>query len=84
MRELQNSSFKYFYNFQPHKIFSPIFTQGDIQSRKSFASNKYIIITKPDKDRGVVIVLKIIISILCQRLFKIGQNSFLLTSLWLL
>ena len=58
MRELQNSSFKYFYNFKPHKIFSPIFTQGDIQSLKSFASNKDIIITKPDKGRGVVIVNK--------------------------
>ena len=58
MRELQNSSCKYFYNCKPHKIFSPIFTQGDIQFLKSFASNKDIIITKPDKGRGVVIVNK--------------------------
>ena len=32
MRELQNSSFKYLYNFKPHKILSPIFTIGDLQS----------------------------------------------------
>ena len=58
-RELSNSSPKYFYNFKSHKIFSPIFTQGDFQYFKSFASNKDIIITKPDKGRGVVIVNKI-------------------------
>ena len=58
MRELQNSSFKYFYNFKPHKIFSPIFTQDAIQSLKSLASNNNIIITKPDKGQGVVIVNK--------------------------
>ena len=58
MLKLQNPSFKYFYNFTPHKIFSHIFTQGDIQSLKSFASNKDIIVTKPDKGRGVVIVNK--------------------------
>ena len=58
MCELQNSSFKYFYNFKPLKIFSPISTQGDIQSLKSFAYNKDIIITKPDKGCGVVIVTK--------------------------
>ena len=58
MRKHQNSSFKCFYNFKPHKIFSPIFAQGDIQSLKSFASNKDIVITKPDKGRGVVIVNK--------------------------
>ena len=55
MCELQNSSFKYFCNFKPHNIFS---SQGDIQFLKLFASNKYIIITKPDKGRCVIIVNK--------------------------
>ena len=57
MRELQNFSFKYFYNFKQHKISSPTFTQGDIQSLKSLSTNK-VIITKPDKGRGVVMVNK--------------------------
>ena len=39
-------------------IFSPIFTQVDLKSLESIASNQDIIITKPDKDRGVVIVNK--------------------------
>ena len=56
MRELQNISFKYFYNFKANKILSPIFSQGDIQSLKPFTSNKDIINTKADKSRDVVIV----------------------------
>ena len=58
MREFRNSSFKYLYNLKPHKIFSPLFTQGDIQSLQSFSSNQdiiIIIIIKPDKGRGVFI-----------------------------
>ena len=49
---------KFFVQVFPHKIFSPIFSQSDIQSHESFVSNKDIIITKPDKGRGVVIVNK--------------------------
>ena len=59
MREFRNSSFKYLYNLKPHKIFSPLFTQGDIQSLQSFSSNQDIIIIniiiKPDEGRGVFI-----------------------------
>ena len=49
---------KYFYNFNSFKIFSAVFTKKDIDEIKTLASNKDIIICKPDKGRGVVILDK--------------------------
>ena len=51
-------SHKYFYNFNSFKIFSAVFTKRDINEIKTLASNKDIIICKPDKGRGVVILDK--------------------------
>ena len=49
---------KYYYNFDPRKIFSAIIKKNDVRSLRQLAKNKDIIITKPDKGRGVVIVNK--------------------------
>ena len=59
IKEPKNTTFKYFYNFKPYKIFSPIFNQNDMKLLKQFASEPDIVVSKPDKGRGVVIVDKI-------------------------
>ena len=54
--KLRSISMKYFYNFISYKIFSCIFNKSDILELKIFGNNKDIIVTRPDKGRGVVIV----------------------------
>ena len=54
--KLRSISMRYFYNFKPYKIFSCIFNKSDILELKKFGSNKDIVVTRPDKGRGVVIV----------------------------
>ena len=49
---------KYFYNFKKHKVFSYIFTDNDVILLKTFGSNRIIVVCKPDKGRGVVIIDK--------------------------
>ena len=58
IKELQTISFKYFYNFKSYKIFSAVFTKEDITELKQLSSNKEIIVCKPDKGRGVVLINK--------------------------
>ena len=52
----QNIAFKYFYNFKPYKIFSAIFSRNDVCELKKLGKNKNIVVCKPDKGRGVVIL----------------------------
>ena len=54
--QLKSLAFKYFYSFKPYKIFSSVFKQSDFSLLKKFASNPDIVISKPDKGKGVVIV----------------------------
>jgi len=56
MNKLHSLAYKYYYNFKSYKVFSSIFTKNDIAIVKSFASNKDIVVCKPDKGRGVVVV----------------------------
>ena len=56
--QLHALSFKYFYNFKPFKVFSVIFSKCVIKLLKQLSLNKNIIICKPDKGRGVVILNK--------------------------
>ena len=56
--KIHSLSFKYFYNFKAHKVFNAIFTHKDIKSLESLAANKEIIVCKPDKGRGVVLLDK--------------------------
>ena len=58
INELHSLAYKYFYNFKKHKVFSSVFRPVDIKAIKNFASNPDIIICKPDKGRGVVILDK--------------------------
>ena len=55
-RGIVSISERYFHNFNASKVFSPIFSRGDIALLRKFASDKSTIITKPDKGRGVVIL----------------------------
>lgn len=49
-------SHKYFYNFQPYKIFSSIATKQDLVELCEFASNPNVIVSRPGEGRGVVFV----------------------------
>ena len=51
-------AYKYFYNFKPHKIFSAVFKGDDMKLLKNLAKNAKIIVCRPDKGRGIVIVDK--------------------------
>ena len=51
-------SYRYFYNFKPHKVFSTIVNNGDFKILKDLANHKDIIICKPDKGRGIVVLDK--------------------------
>ena len=46
------------YGFKPHKVSSPIINKSDIHILKNLSKNKNIIICRPDKGRGVVIMDK--------------------------
>ena len=54
--KLRALSMNYFYNFKPYKVFCAIFTKSDFSELKSLGNNKDIILCKPDKGRGVVLV----------------------------
>ena len=47
---------KYFYNFKAYKVFSAILTRTDISLLRKLASNKNIVVCRPDKGRGVVLL----------------------------
>ena len=49
---------KYYYNFLPNKVFNAVFSSSDIRARKYLSKNKDLIISKPDKGRGVVLLDK--------------------------
>jgi len=57
--ELKDITNRYFHNFKPSKVFSAIVTLKDLKLLKSLGANSSIVITKPDKGRGVVIVDKV-------------------------
>ena len=47
---------RYLCGFRPSKVFSPIFTKSDLALLRAFSSDKSIVVTKPDKGKGVVIL----------------------------
>ena len=50
---------KFYYKFKPYKIFNPVINKDDIRILKNLSRNKNIVICKPDKGRGVVILDRI-------------------------
>ena len=49
-------AYKYYYGFKSNKIVSPIFSEKDIKLLKEFSKDESIIVCKPDKGRGIVIL----------------------------
>ena len=49
-------AYKFYYNFKPHKVFNPVINKDDINVLKRLSKDKRIIVCKPDKGRGVVIM----------------------------
>ena len=60
LENMRNCVNKFYYNFKPSKVFSSIFRKQDIELLKSFAADHHdkLVVSKPDKGRGVVIVDK--------------------------
>lgn len=56
--KLRNVCHKYYHGFKSSKVFSSIFTKDDVNLLKEWSADKSIIVTKPDKGRGVVILDK--------------------------
>ena len=59
MRELKHTAHKFYYNFKSYKIFSSVIKPRDISILKAFSKNSNIMVCKPDKGRGVVVVDKV-------------------------
>ena len=55
-QKIRITSHKFFDTFKPSKVFSPIFSKSDIKLLKDFASDDSIVVTRPDKGKGVVIL----------------------------
>ena len=53
---LQSLTYRHFYGFKPYKIFSSVFKPRDFRLLRDLAMNKDLVICKPDKGRGVVLV----------------------------
>ena len=54
--KLRNICHKYYQGFKPSKIFSSVFSKKDVELLKNWAADKTIVVSKPDKGRGVVIL----------------------------
>ena len=52
----QTLSHKLYYNFKNHKLFSPLFSKSDVKLLKDLPKDKDIMICRPDKGRGIVIL----------------------------
>ena len=58
IRDVKTIASKHFYNFKSHKVFSPIFSKSDFNLLKDLGKDKDIVVCKPDKGRGVVLLNK--------------------------
>ena len=53
---LQSVAFKHFHGFKPFKVFSSVFPRGYLSVLKKLALNKDIVVCKPDKGNGIVLI----------------------------
>ena len=49
---------KYYYGVNPSKVFSPIFSRTDLGILKTLGSKQDLVVCKPDKGKGVVLLDK--------------------------
>ena len=57
-QRLRTIAYNYYHGFKSSKVFSSVFSKNDISLLRDFASDDSIIVTRPDKGRGVVILDK--------------------------
>ena len=57
-QRLRTIAYNYYHSFKPSKVFSSVFSKGDLAILKEFAADSSIVVTRPDKGRGVVILDK--------------------------
>jgi hypothetical protein len=56
INQLKSLAFKFFYNHKSYKIFSSVFSSSDVSAIRSLGSCNDIVVTRPDKGRGLVIL----------------------------
>ena len=56
--ELRHVSSKFYYGFNSQSAFSSIFSASDVKLVRELAANKNLVVTRPDKGNGVVILDK--------------------------
>ena len=57
-QRIRTIAYNCYHGFQPSRVFSPVFSKSDVKLLKQFPSDESIVVTKPDKGRGVVILDK--------------------------
>ena len=58
VRTLKFSTYGVLKDFNPRKVFSPIFTEIDLKLLSEFSRSENIIVSRPNRGRGVVITNK--------------------------
>ena len=56
IQSVKNLAHKFFHSFKKSKVFSSIVTPGDLHLLREFSKNKEIVVCRPDKGRGVVVI----------------------------
>ena len=57
-QRLRAVAYGFYHGFKPSKVFSSVFSKNDVKLLRNFASDDSIVVTKPGKGRGVVILDK--------------------------
>lgn len=55
-QHIRTVSYKYYNDFKASKVFSCIFSRMDVKLLREYASDSTIVVTRPDKGKGVVIL----------------------------
>ena len=57
-RELRMIAFNHYHGFKPSKVFSSVFSKGDVAILKELAADISIDVPKPGKGRGVELCIR--------------------------
>ena len=58
LHRLQVIAFKFYYNFKPYEVFTCVFKRSDVSELIKLSRNRDVIVCKPDKGRGIVLINK--------------------------
>ena len=55
-QKIRTLSYKTFHGFRSSKVFSSVFSKADVKRLRDFAADSSLVVTKPDKGKGVVVL----------------------------